>query len=105
MRPKRRHHDTQAWLLQETFVRLLVDGGVLKAAAIAVRVLQLSEEFPEVEPRYRRATVRQLLARGRWGVAIEFAQHDKALQLEVRPHVPHSDSHPARSQSCWFFVQ
>lgn len=72
-------------LLQEEFVSALVDTGVLKAAALAVRALQLAEEFPEVEPRYRQATVRQLLARGRWGVAIDFAQHDPGLQLEVRP--------------------
>eukprot|EP00892_Ulva_mutabilis_P005724 jgi/Ulvmu1/3523/UM163_0004.1 len=68
---------------QEAFMQGLVDAGKLKAAALAVRALQLTEEFPEVEPRYRRATVRQLLARGRWGVAVDLAQHDKALQLEV----------------------
>lgn len=76
--------------LQEEFVSELVGTGILKAAALAVRALQLTEEFPEVEPRYRRATVRQLLARGRWGVAIDFARHDGGLQLEVRLALLHS---------------
>jgi hypothetical protein len=56
----------------------------LKAAAGAVRTLELQEHFPQAEPLYRAATVRLLLGRGRWSVAADWASEDPSLQLEAR---------------------
>lgn len=56
----------------------------LKAAAGAVRTLDLHEEFPHAVSMYRASTVRQLLARGKWSIAAEWASEDGPLQLEAR---------------------
>lgn len=49
-----------------------------------MRKLDLQEVFPQAEPMYRAATVRQLLGRGRWSIAAEWTADDSSLQLEAR---------------------
>jgi hypothetical protein len=55
----------------------------LKPAAMAVKDLRLTEAFPDVETRYRKTVVRQLVSRGKWSVAATLAGDDTATQLEV----------------------
>lgn len=69
--------------VQKAYVAELLERKHLKAAAGAVRTLELQETFPQAEPLYRAATVRQLLGRGRWSIAAEWAADDAALQLEA----------------------
>lgn len=70
-------------MLQKAYVAELLERKHLKAAAGAVRALELQEEFPEAVPLYRASTVRHLLGRGKWSIAAEWAGEDSVLQLEV----------------------
>lgn len=71
--------------MQKAYVAELLERKHLKAAAGAVRALELQEAFPQAEPLHRAATARQLLGRGRWSIAAEWAAEDAPLQLEARP--------------------
>lgn len=54
----------------------------LKPAARAVRQLQLSAEFPDVEALYRQRSLTRLMSKRLWAVAQSYAGKDTDLQVD-----------------------
>lgn len=65
----------------------LSDRKNLKAAANAVRTLQLQDDFPDTESQYRDSVVKQLLGRGRWSMAAEWVTDDPKQQMQACTHL------------------
>ncbi|KAI8465202.1 MAG: ribonuclease H-like domain-containing protein [Monoraphidium minutum] len=65
---------------QVEFVQACLELGRLKPAAKAVRALGLQKEFPDVEALYREHSLRRLMERRLWQVALSYVGQDARLQ-------------------------